>query len=345
MMSSCPDDSCGVFPRTREEKRKRLEHDPSIPGETWTDLHDKMWSITSRYFHSPEALNLEESLHDLWDELIHAAKILPPDSADIDRLVLLILEARALGCLTRSATDTVSQTPGDGVLSNGQRFWSDPPYLVQELQDAWTKESTGLTSRERESLAVLTAKICVVGVCPAELNHCALWLFKQTLEVQRPFTDVSSPGEDVSPNTTPTGADLLPACLAWLRYNKTTLAKLTVANVCPVPSVPTTPGDLAVHGNVTQDGFNVTRWLFWRQRFKELYHCGGEALAHMVRACFEEAISAGLHLGINIPGEQVYLDRLFNALDEELKRRGFKGCVRPEDIEIDMNWADGEKAV
>jgi hypothetical protein len=338
---------------SREEKRKGFEHDPTNAQDTLQSLRDGTMSLSVPYFsHQVNVEQIGEHLRDLWDELIHIAKIIPASSSEHDRMVTLILEARELGTFVRQKKDaSFDEEREEAVLPNGQRLWTDLPYLVQEFQGSWTNESMTFTATQRESLAVLTAKLCAVGVCPNELSYCALWLFRETLEVHRPLAPSSREGGD-SKYPHPTVIDLLPANLAWLRHGKFKLAKLSVAHYDPSPAVSddnvqvlTAPGDLATKANFLQNGFGVARWLFWRQRFKELSGCGDERVAKLAKACFEEAVLTGLHVGLDIPGEKKYLSNLFKALDRELIARGMIGSVGPEDIEIDMDWADEKKAV
>ena len=354
-MADCADGSCVPRHLSREAKRKEFEHDPAHPEVTWKGLRESMLGLGDQFFsHDVDATQLEEGLHDLWDEVIHAARILPADSPEVDRLVMLILEARELGLFVRKDNDNnAPQEREVARLPNGQSLWTDLPYLVQEVRDAWTKESNAYTSAERESLAVLTAKLCAVGVCPTELGDCALWLFREAFETERPLTMITTASGTTSlsgaslpadKGPIPSVVDLLPACLSWLRYANVKLAKLSVTASSRTidiedASVLSAPGSLARQADITQGGFSVARWLFWRRRFKELYARGDSQVAKLARACFEESILTGLSVGLEIPGERMYQERLFEALDRELVARGFTQCVGPEDIEIDMEWA------
>lgn len=195
---------------------------------------------------------------------------------------------------------------------------------------------------ERANLAAFTARLCAVGVCPEELSRCALWLFKEILEVERPLHFRFTSERSMRPFV----ADALLACLAWLEYNKFKLVKLSATDYKPTTrddecesALSTKPGPLAVSAGISQDGFSIKRWLFWRRRFKELYSTGDSGIMKLARACFEEAVQAGRLIGIDIPGEKQYLARVFEALDRELAARNFVGSVEPSDIEIDMNWA------
>ncbi|EGD96095.1 hypothetical protein TESG_03554 [Trichophyton tonsurans CBS 112818] len=329
----CPGGTCALPSSTREEKRKDYETDP---GQRAGDMGKP-----------PQRHRRESQLHDIWDELIHAVKITPATSAELDRLVTLVSETRELGIFTQNQADREASPEREGVtLPNEQRLWVDLPYLAQEVTDSWTKESMGFTPTERESVAAWTAKLCATGICPKDLSRCALWLFKQALETDRPVTE---DGQD--DKARPTVHDLLPACLAWLKHSNSKLIKLSQENYMATQSSGgginneedndnsmTVPGDLAVQASVTQPGFSVERWLFWRQRFKDLYRSGVPPVVKLARSCFEAAIFSGMDIGLQIPGERVYLSRLFEALDKEVETREFKECVGAEDIDIDMDW-------
>jgi hypothetical protein len=348
-MAACTDGLCSPVNLTRQDKRKAFEHNPTKIPEISQSLHNSILSLGASYI--DHQINLDQfgkHIRDLWDELIHLAKIIPFASSEHDRLVTLLLEVRELGTFSRTKKDVTSgeEEREEAILPDGQRLWTDLPYLVQEFHNSWINESMRFEATERENIAVLTAKLCVVGVCSDQLSCCALWLFKETLEVTRPLIPSSQEANN-SENSTPSVVELLPACLAWLRISKLLLAKLSVANHDPASiasganlPISTTPGDLATNANILQPGFSLPRWLFWRQRFKDLYRCGDERVAKLAKACFEEAVLTGLHVGLDIPGEKTYLENLFKALDEELAKREFQGCVGPEDVEIDMEWTE-----
>jgi hypothetical protein len=128
------------------------------------------------------------------------------------------------------------------------------------------------------------------------------------------------------------------------------LAKLSAENYKPSPEpagcanqLSTSPGMLAIKANITQHGFSVARWLFWRQRLGKLYLSGDQRVAKPARQCFDVMAATGRTVGINISGEKKYLEKLFEALDKELAARDFKGSVGPEDVEIDPAWAADDK--
>jgi len=275
-------------------------------------------------------------LHDAWDKIIHAATILPIDSAEHDRLLTLVHEVRELGFLVHKKKNYQSgiEEINEAKMPNGQRLWTDLPYLAQDCQKYWLEESIRLPAAERSSLAVLTAKLCSTGICSVELAQCALWLFKETLE-----TDLK--------DSTPL-PDLLPACVEWLNHCNHKLAKLSADNTNPLDSsrqLSLAPGLLTKNTNntnITRDGFSIARWLFWRQRLGDLYLSGGPEVARTARKGFEVMVNTGFRIGIEIPGEHKFLQKTFEALDKELVKlseSGLQGCVSSSMIDVDPAWA------
>jgi hypothetical protein len=97
------------------------------------------------------------------------------------------------------------------------------------------------------------------------------------------------------------------------------------------------PGELARKANVSETGFSVSRWLFWRQRFKELSRCGDEQVAREGKSGFSWMINTGREMGYDIAGESNYAAKVGDALLAELRRSG-KNCVSSEEIVIDLGW-------
>jgi hypothetical protein len=329
---------------TREEKRKEYKYDFTKAQDTWQELvHDVMGYGIPYFDYTINTAEIESDLHDTWDSFIYAAKVLPSTSSEHDRLVTLILNARELGQFTRKNERGIEEAR----LSNGQRLWTDLPYLAQDLQAFWMDESMSLTPTERKSLSVFTAKSCASGICSADLALCALWLFKEALETERPVSNPSAenpPSNDTLADSQVSISDLVPALVQWMKHSNHKLASLCAGSsgspgTAIHNSSKTSPGPLARRAQIAQEGFSLERWLFWRQRLGDLYLTGDEAVAKPARECFEIMALTGLRVGISIPGEKRYLEKLFEALDKELIRRGSKGCVSPEDIEINPAWA------
>jgi len=320
---------------TREEKRKEYNYDFSKAQDTHQDLVHGLTGYGIPFFdHKIDISDIKSHLHDTWDRLIYAAKVIPSTSAEHDRLVTLISTVRELGTFTRARkNENGLEEVEEAKLPTSQRLWTDLPYLAQDIQAFWINEFANLGSEEKESLATFTAKLCASGICSAELAQCALWLFKTTLETES------------SSDTQANMSSLLPALLQWMKHSNHKLISLCVGKSSPsrsaaLDSSVTSPGLLAKEAQVSSEGLSVERWLFWRRRLGELYLTGDPTVAKPARQCFDVMALTGLDVGLNIPGEKKYLEKLFKALDEELvTKRGGKGCVYPEDIEIDPAWA------
>ncbi|KAJ5979572.1 hypothetical protein N7481_006870 [Penicillium waksmanii] len=330
-------------------EEKRAQYDLSNSQETWQGLRDEAVNIGSQFVnYELEATQIKERIHDLWDELIHAAIAIPTGGAEHDRLVTLVLSTREMGVLARRGGSTILHETSYGeeaILPNGQRLWIDLPYFIEDVQAFWTQESVFLAASKRENLATWTAKLCAAGVFANELSSVALWLFKETFEIFR-RSDKSEAGGNAEQISM---IELLPACTAWMQFNNFKLVKFAVANRESQSAnekslgALTLPGELAKNAQIPTNGFSIPRWVFWRQRLKDLHEGGDAQMMKMTRACFEAMILTGIHIGVAVPGERRYLNNLFRALDEELASREVKTSIGPEDIAIDMKWAESDE--
>ncbi|KAM5447676.1 hypothetical protein McanCB49686_007539 [Microsporum canis] len=133
--------TAAMLSSTSPAKKRVKGSTTTNPRETWEGLYNNIHSIGRSYLENDStAFEIEGRLHDLWDELIHAARITPALSPEHDRLVVLILEARELGPFPVNKKDGDSLPPtvicDMATLPNGQRLWADFLYLVQEIQDS-----------------------------------------------------------------------------------------------------------------------------------------------------------------------------------------------------------------
>lgn len=347
---SCTTDSC-VLPNSRTEKRALSAPNPATPKENFNDLRNFLLSISQWYSENQwDVAQIEDSLHDAWDMLVQTSKITPATSPEQDRLVVLVSSTKELGILHRKEKDKMfNEDKKAAILSNGQSLWIDLPYLAEEMQRAWVTESTQYTTTERANFAVFSAKLCVVGICETELSPIALWLLKETLEVERPLSMDLEDDLNITENKDVLSVnDLLPACFAWLSTANFKLVKLAAQNYDPASSmtikaghpISTDRGILATKAKVTEPGFSLARWVFWRLRLKELSRCENEVIAKLAQQSFDEMIHTGIVLGIDVHGEKNYFDKVHEALHSEFTARGMIGSVDTIDINISMDWAD-----
>lgn len=318
--------------RSAIEKEAENDESKSPNGSTlWETIHGYILTTNYRYTSgTPTIAELELDMRDLWHVVVQAARITEANDPAQDRLVSQLLYAHSMGTIRRKTTATEEEGEEAVTPSEGARIWTDLPYLAKHMREAWER-STDLSPTHRHNLAAFTARATALGVRGPDLSVCALWLLRAALETARPLTRVENSDEVPI-------AELLPACIAWFRYCNHKLLTLAVnSHVFPAlePHL-SEPGELA---HTLQPGFSVARWLFWRQRFKELSRCGAEEVAKDAGGGFSWMISAGREMGYEIPGEANYAAEVAKALTDELKRSG-KNCVTSDEIVIDLDWAD-----
>jgi hypothetical protein len=310
--------------------REALDDESESPnGSTlWETIRGYILTTNFRYTSFPTPIaDFELDMRDLWHTFIQAARITNADDPAQDRLVSQLLYAHSMGTLRRTATSGNSE---EVVTSDGSRIWTDLPYLVQDMREAWGK-SMELSPTHRHNLAAFTARLTALGVRGSDLSVCALWLLRAALETPRRLTR----GGDVSV------AELLPACVAWFQYCNHKLLTLAVNNHVFAEIDPhfSEPGELAQNAGVSHLGFSVSRWLFWRQRFKELSRDGDEQMAKDGRRGFYCMINTGREMGYEIAGESKYRAKVNKALVDEMKRSG-KNNASSDDIVIDLDWTE-----
>lgn len=318
---------------SREEIDREAADDESksnSQSSLWSTIRGYILNINYRYTVSDNHIILFEwDMHDLWYLFVQTAKITNADDPAQDRLVDQLLYAREMGTIRRRTTGTDEEA----ITSDGLRIWTDLPYLAEDMREVWEK-SMDMSPNHRHNFAAFTARLPALGVCDTGLSLCALWLLREALETPRQLTRPEN-GDKVSV------ADMLPACVAWFKYCSHKLLTLAVNNhsFAEVDLHLSAPGELARNANIEQAGFSVSRWLFWRQRFKDISRCEDEQVAKEGRRGFDSMINSGREMGYKIAGESKYWAKVENALEEELKRSG-KNNVSSEDIVIDLDWTE-----
>lgn len=232
----------------------------------------------------------EIDCHDLWYIFTQAAKQIDATHPAQDRLVAQVLYARQLGTLQRLADDQVAQT-SDGTI------WKDLPYLARHLKDSWMASSS-LSICCRQNLAAFIARLVGLGVLSNKLSICALWVFREALEVR-----TSGDNHLASEKRT---SDLLSLIIIWLRYAGHQLVlQLEPSAAHPATNPPNPVADavsstyeLVAEAGIHDRGFSVARWKFWQSR---LFLLGDSQIddirdkakrgAHMMYSCSTEVSS------------------------------------------------------
>lgn len=297
--------------------------------------------------HRTGSVNMSEGIfRQTWGEMIHLGKMIPASSAEHDRFVTMAGTIRQWDMMLQYGQSSLLASPAgdapggdageEAAAARGPRPpWAEFPFLAQDFHDHWVQESAGFTAGQRESLAVMTAKLCGTGIQPAQLGVCALWLFKETFEKEQEAASI---------------AELLPACRAWMRHAKHVLVKMAAASVDIVSSdafrfdqTSTTPGDLALAAGIGRGGFHIGRWLFWRRRLADMAKSEHAQTVELARDCFYEMIYAGADVGIEIAGEETFLYNFHDGMDRALAAKGQRyGDLELSEVKWELSWADKE---
>ena len=217
-------------------------------------------------YHHPLLLDLE--MHAFWYVYIEAAKNFTHDNPKQDKLVRYILYMREIGIVQEGGTTL--QT------SNGQKVWSDLPYLVTDLEKACADDS--MLATHRINLHSFIARLAGVGVCGDGRTGCALLLLRDAFET--PDSNKKVPIKD-----------LLPAISGWADYAPHKLASVIKhsSNGMLSPEV-LVPGKLCQDIGITSGGWNTSRWAFWREQVEAITRSGEEELALEASSLLEKMV-------------------------------------------------------
>jgi Protein of unknown function (DUF3632) len=318
------------FDRELAEEKSRLSNQSTL----WSSIREFILNINHRYVQSKQPVTFfQHDLHDLWYMFIRTAQVTDADSPSQDRLVAQLIYAKEL----LSTGRRTGQTTDDAFM-----LWTDLPYLVEDMREAWENQSMKLDPIHRHNFAAFTARLLALGVCDSRISWCALWLLREALETSRPLL-IPAEGNNSGEGELVSVAELLPAAVEWFQYSSHKLLTLAVENHSFAAEADSShisvPGELAQSAGVEQAGSSVSRWIFWRARLREICLCEDPELAKVARCGFDAMIISGRLMGYDIPGEAKYWAKVEKALEEELWRSG-KASVSAEDICIDLGWVE-----
>ena len=210
----------------------------------------------------PEILDFD--IHSFWRTIFLAAQNFDADNPKQDTLLRYILYVREYGTVIRKASTTDNEIVL-ALTSNGQRIWTDLPFLVQDFYEWWFKDCMNMSTIQRLNISSFVARLVSVGICGNTLSGCALMTFRDALETPRRST--SSDGGHELPIE-----DLLPALSSWLVYAPHKLTSLVGNSFNDFEDIRVSAlGELALQAGVSEPGFNPSRWAFWKGRLADIY--------------------------------------------------------------------------
>ncbi|MCJ1435681.1 hypothetical protein MMC27_005056 [Xylographa pallens] len=213
----------------------------------------------------PELLDFD--LHSFWRTIFLAAQNFHADNPKQDTLLRYILYVREYGTVIRKASTTGIE-PVLARTSNGQRIWTDLPFLAEDLYEWRRKEWTNMSTIQRGNISSFIARLVSVGVCGNALSGCALLNFREALETPS-RSSASNSGHE------PSIQDLMGPLCSWLVYAGHKLTSLVSKSFNEFEDMEISSlGELALQAGVSEPGFNPRRWAFWKQRLVEIHKTG-----------------------------------------------------------------------
>lgn len=195
----------------------------------------------------PGEADIEGMLWPAWEVVISAADT--PDDAARSRLVELLSAIRARGILARSSGE-------ECVIWGNQRAYVDLPVFGAQMRETWNFAPPILSMQSWANLNAFAAQLTVAGI---DFSLYAIWAFRHALE------------ED-----SPEASQELPAAVEWFRHAGPVLASLALEGTA-VAHGADRAGELCRQAGLTDHGFTIGRWDFWKGRLEDIAAAGGES--------------------------------------------------------------------
>jgi hypothetical protein len=178
-----------------------------------------------------------------WAAVVDAAA----DAGEDGQVALVALVALVTGVRQHSIGT------GSDVRVQGRRLFADLPVFGAQMRAAWNREPpAGRTVTSWTQLNAFAAQLTAAGV---DFSLFGLWSIGTALET---FAD-----ESVH----------LPAAIQWFKYSGPSLVSATLHGRTYGPGLGRLH-ELAERNGLTEGGFNIPRWMFWRSRLDGLAQTG-----------------------------------------------------------------------
>jgi hypothetical protein len=191
-------------------------------------------------------VHIEELLWPAWQAVITAAGT--ADDTARSRLVELVGAIRGRGVLVRP--------DGQECLVWDMRAHVDLPVFAAQLRHTWNFPPPAVSAPWWANVNAFTAQLTAAGL---DFSLYAIWALRDALE--------EGDGHQL--------ARVLPAAVAWLRHAGPVLASMAVERRAEGYGRDR-PGTLCQQAGLTDRGFTIGRWNFWRRRLEDIAAAGGE---------------------------------------------------------------------
>ena len=138
---------------------------------------------------------------------IRTGDVTDANSPSQDRCATQIIYAKRL-----------SNGRGPGQLADSMgKLWTNLPYLVEDMIEAWDTQSMKLNTTYRRNFAASTARLLGLVVCDSRISVCALWLLRGALETSRLLFIATAEVGNGEGRKKPCVEELLPAAVVRSR--------------------------------------------------------------------------------------------------------------------------------
>ena len=191
---------------------------------------------------------IEGMLWPAWQAVISAADT--PDDVARSRLVELLNAIRDRGILVRP--------DGEECVVWDMRAHVDLPVFGAQMRETWNFPPPAVSAQSWANLNAFAAQLTLAGI---DFSLYAIWALRDALEEE---------SHEIS--------QVLPAAVQWFRHAGSVLASLALG--CPADAHGAGwVGELCRETGLTDRGFTIGRWNFWKGRLEDIAAAGAETAA------------------------------------------------------------------
>jgi hypothetical protein len=188
---------------------------------------------------------IEGMLWPAWQAVISAADT--PDDAARSRLVELLSAIRDRGILVRP--------DGEECVVWDMRAHVDLPVFGAQMRETWNFPPPAVSAQSWANLNAFAAQLTLAGI---DFSLYAIWALRDALEGE---------SQEISL--------VLPAAVEWFRHAGPVLASLALGGHTDAHRADWV-GNLGREAGLTDHGFTIRRWNFWKGRLEDIAAAGAE---------------------------------------------------------------------
>ena len=191
--------------------------------------------------------HIEGMLWAAWQAVVSAADT--PDDTARFRLVELLSAIKDRGILVRPG--------GEECVVWDMRVHVDLPVFGAQMRETWNFPPPAVSAQSWANLNAFAAQLTSTG---SDFSLYAIWALRDALEEKNEVSQV------------------LPAAVQWFRHAGSVLASMALGYPADAHGADWV-GELCRDAGLTDHGFTIRRWNFWKGRLEGIAAAGGETAA------------------------------------------------------------------